>query len=259
MIDNRSGAQGIIGTAYAARAPADGYTILQTDGGSLVMNPWLYRSVDYHPVKDFTHVSLATRQPVVAVLNPRVPAHNLKELAALARRTPNGLTFASGGGPGHLAGELFSIVAKVRMLHVPYKGGGPAITDVAGGHVDLMFPSPPSSVSLIQSGKLRAIAVTSAKRLPALPDVPTAMESGFPEFDVKNWYGLALPANTPYEIVMKLNREFSTVMKMPAIQSALIARGFDAETSSPEEMTSLVRAEYERWGKVVKAARIKPQ
>jgi len=258
VIDNRAGAQGSVGTALAAKAPPDGYTIVLTILGTLAMNPWIYQDVGYDPVKDFSHITLATAQPLLVVVNPRVPAHDLKQLAALARAKPDRLTFATSSSTTHLAGELFKQVTRTKMVQVPYKGGGPAILDVVGGHVDLSFASVPSVQSMIASGKLRALAVTGAKRLNALPQVPTSRESGFPEFEVNSWYSIAAPAHTPPEIVSRLNAEIGRVLRLQSVRDKLQAEGLEAQPSTPEEMAAYVKKEYERWGRVVKAAGITP-
>ncbi len=185
IVDNRTGAQGSIALSAAAKTPPDGYTIALTEAGSLTMNPWLYANTGYDPVKDFSHIGLGATYPNIVVIHPGVPVKNLKELAALAKTKPGSLTFASAGALSQLTGALFQIVANIKMLEVPYKGAGPAAIDVAGGQVD----------------KTRAIAVTGPARIAALPDVLTSKESGFPDFVVLGWFGVAAPANTPKEII----------------------------------------------------------
>lgn len=259
VVENRSGAQGSVGAAAVAKSPADGYTILLSFVGILAMNPWIYKETGYDPLKDFSHITLATSQPPLVVVNPRVPASNLKELAALAKARPDGLSFASSSSSSQLTGELFKLLSGTKIVHVPYKGGGPAMIDVVGGHVDLMFASPPSSMPMVKAGKLRAIAVAGPKRLAAIPEVMTARESGFPDFDVNGWYAVSAPANTPREIVARLNTEIGRVLNSATVRDRLMTDGLEPKTNSPEEMTSYVRAEYERWGKVVKAARLRPE
>jgi tripartite-type tricarboxylate transporter receptor subunit TctC len=257
IVENRGGAQGSIGTAAAAKAPADGYTMLLSYVGTFAINPWLYKDVGYDPMKDFTHVSLATVQPYVVVVNPGVPAKGLKDLVALAKARPDSLTFASSASVGQLAGELFKLLTKTKMLHVPYKGAGPAVIDLMGGHVDLMFASPTSSVPQVKSGKLRALAVTAPKRLSALPEVPTSRESGYPDFEISGWYGVAVPANTPKDIVNRLNTVLDRALKTNDVKERLMTEGLEAKSSSPEEMTAFVKSEFNRWGKVVKASAVK--
>lgn len=258
VIDNRSGAQGGVGTAAAARATPDGYTILLFVG-ALVVNPWIYKDVAFDPVKDFSYIGLVTSQPPLAAVHPTFAPANLKDLAALAKTRPGTVSFAYGSVSGQLTGELFMQLTSTRMLGIPYKGAGPAILDVASGRVDLVFASPPSSIPLIKAGKLRGLAVIGSKRLAALPDVLTSVESGFPEFDVDAWYAMAAPAHTPKPIVARLNTEIKRVLQSPAVAEILLGEGLEARTNSPEEMTSYAKAEYARWGKVVKAAGLKPE
>jgi tripartite-type tricarboxylate transporter receptor subunit TctC len=258
VIDNRAGAQGNIGAAMAAKAPPDGYTIVLTILGILAMNPWMYQNAGFDPVRDFSHITLATSQPLLVVVNPRVPAKNLKELAALARAKPNELTFATSSSTTHLAGELFKQLSATRLVQVPYKGGGPAVIDLLGGHVDLAFASAPSVQALVGAGKLRALAVTASTRLASLPAVAASKEAGFPQFEVNSWYSVAAPANTPKEIVARLNAEIARALGVSSVREKLLAEGLEPRTNRPEEMAAYVKAEYERWGKVVKAAGIKP-
>lgn len=259
LVDNRAGAQGSIGLSMAAKSPPDGYTIALTEAGSVTMNPWLYANTGFDPVKDFSHISLGVTYPNVLVTNLGVPAKNLKELAALAKSKPGALTFASASALSQLSGALFQIVANVKMLEVPYKGAGPAAIDVAGGQVDMTFVTSASAIPMINAGKTRAIVVTGPDRLAALPNVLTSKESGFPDFVVLGWFGVAAPANTPKDIVAKLNREIVAALKAPAIVSKLEGAGLEAKSSSPEEMTEIVKSDYARWGKVVKAVGIKAQ
>ena len=258
VIDNRSGAQGGVGTAVAAKATPDGYTILLFVG-ALVVNPWLYKDVAFDPVKDFSYISLVTSQPPLAAVYPQLAAANLKELAALAAAKPNIISFGYGSVSGQLTGELFKQLTGTKLLGVPYKGAGPAIFDVASGRVDLVFASPPSSIPLIKAGKLRGLAVIGSKRLAALPDVLSSRESGFPEFEVDAWYAIAAPANTPKQIVTRLNTEIKRVLQMPSVADVLLGEGLEARTNSPEEMANYARSEYVRWGKIVKAAGLKPE
>lgn len=195
----------------------------------------------------------------VVVVHPRVPAKNLKELAGLAKAKPGELTYASSATPGQLAGELFKIVANVKMLHVPYKGGGPAVIDLVGGHVDLMFSSVPTAVPMVKAGKLRAIAVAGLSRVPALPGVMTSKESGFPDLDVTGWYGLSVPASTPKDVVAKLNRDLINALKTPVVIDRFVAGGLEPKASSPEQMTTVIKTDLARWGRVVKTAGLKAQ
>ena len=258
VVDNRSGAQGGVGTAAVAKATPDGYTILLFVG-ALVVNPWVYKDVPFDPLKDFTYVSLVTSQPPLAAVNPQFAAANLKDLAALAKAKPGAISFGYGSISGQLTAELFMLLSDTKLLGVPYKGAGPAILDVASGRVDLVFASPPSSIPLIKAGRLRGLAVIGPKRLAGVPDVPTSRESGFPEFEVDAWYAIAAPANTPKQIVAKLNTEIKRVLESPAARDLLLGDGLEPKTNSPEEMMNYARSEYVRWGKVVKAAGLKPE
>lgn len=257
VIQNRPGAQGSIGLAAVAKAAPDGYTIGLSEIGSITANPWMYQNTGFDPVKDFAHVSLGVTYPNAVVINPEVPAKNLKELAALAKTKP--LSFASASAVSQLAGELFKIVAGVDMLHVPYKGAGPAAIDLAGGQVDVMIATSASAIPLVRAGKTRAIAVTGPARIPALPSVMTSKESGFPDFELVGWFGVVAPANTPKEVVARLNSEIKKALALPAVIEKLENAGLEPRPSSPEEMTELVKSDYARWGKVVQAVGIKPQ
>jgi len=259
LVDNRAGAQGSIGLSLAAKSPPDGYTIALSEAGSMTMNPWLYSNAGFDPVKDFSHISLGVTYPNVLVINPGVPVKNLKELAALAKSKPGAMTYASASALSQLTGALFQIVAHVKMLEVPYKGAGPAAIDVAGGQVDMTFVTSASAIPMINAGKTRAIVVTGPARISALPNVLTSKESGFPDFVVLGWFGVAAPANTPKEIIAKLNREIVNALKTPTVISRLEGAGLEAKSSSPEEMTEIVKSDYARWGKVVKTVGIKVQ
>jgi tripartite-type tricarboxylate transporter receptor subunit TctC len=259
VIDNRPGAGGSIGTAAAAKAPADGYTLLLSYVGTFAISPWLSKDVGYDPIKDFSHISLATTQPNVVVVNPRVPANNLKELAALAKSHPDRLTYAAPSGIGQMGGELFQILSHTKMVFIPYKGGGPAAIDLVGGHIDLMYAGPSAFMPMIKSGKLRAIAVAGPNRVPAIPDVLTAKESGFPDFEVNGWYGVAAPANTPRDVIAKLNAEIARALAAPDVKDRLVTAGLDVKSSSPDAMESFVRAEHARWGKVIRTNAIKAE
>ena len=259
IVENRAGAQGNIGTVAGAKAAPDGYTIVLSYVGTFAMNPWLYKNVGFDPIKDFAQVSLASVQPYVVVVNPVVPVKNLKELGVLSRSSPERLSFGSSASAGQLAGEFLNVLTNSKMLHIPYKGAGPAMIDLLGGHIDLMFASPASSVPQVKSGKLRALAVTAPTRLTALPDVPTSRESGFGEFEINGWYGVAAPANTPRDIVVKLNTEIARALKTNDVQERLMNDGLEGKSNSADEMTAFVKSELDRWGQVIKAAGIRPE
>lgn len=259
VVDNRGGAQGAIANAAVARANPDGYTILLAEIGAFTMTPWLVKSAGFDPLKDFAQVSLGVTYPNAAVAHPSLAARNLKELAELAKAKPDAIKFASASPLSQLSGELFKLLAGVKMLNVPYKGAGPATIDLVGGQVEVMFVTAASALPMVKAGKTRALVVTGPKRIAALPDVPTSRESGYPDFEVLGWFGVVAPAGTPKDLVTRLNREIGAVLRSPGFAEKLQAAGLDVSPSSPEEMTQIVRSDYARWGKVVKAVGIMPQ
>jgi tripartite-type tricarboxylate transporter receptor subunit TctC len=257
VVDNRAGAGGVVGTELAANAPKDGYTLLVV---SLVntVNPWLYK-LSYDPIKAFTPITIVASSPNVIVVNPAVPAKTLKEFIALAKQKK--LQYASGGVGSfmHLGGELFKMAAGVDLLHVPFKGGGPAMIDVIGGHTKLLFATVPTATPQVRSGKVRALAVGASRRAAVLPDVPTFAEAGLPGYEVANWVGLVAPAGTPQPIVDKLHKEISAILDSPDIQKQLASAGAEIERMSPAEFGAFMVKELEKWGRVVKEGGIKPQ
>jgi len=259
IIDNRGGAAGNLGTDLAAKAPADGYTVLFTLS-SHTINPRLYDKLPFDVEKDFVPVSLAAMIPQILVVNPTVPVNNVKELIALARSQPGKLNYASvgTGSPGHIAGELFKLKTGVDMVHVPYKGGGPAVTDTLGGQVQLLFVSLPAALQYVKAGRLRALAVTSDQRSVAAPDIPTISESGV-DCIVNSWYGALVPAKTPAAIVAKLQAAFTKVLAMPEIRQKLLAQGAEATSSTSAEFDRLIRDELAKWDYVIREAKIKPE
>jgi tripartite-type tricarboxylate transporter receptor subunit TctC len=260
IIDNRGGAAGNLGTDLAAKAPADGYNILFTLS-SHTINPKLYDKLPFDVEKDFVPISLAALIPQILVVHPSVPANTVKELIALAKANPGKLNYASvgTGSPGHIAGELFKLKAGVDIVHVPYKGGGPAVVDTIGGQVQLLFVSMPAAWQHVKAGKLKAIAVTSAKRSVAAPDVPTIAESGIPDYVVDSWYGALAPAKTPPAAVAKLNAAFVKVLDDPQVRERLLAQGAEAAPSTPAEFDRVIRDELQKWEFVIRSARIKPE
>ena len=255
IVDNRAGAQGNIGTAAGAKAPADGYTLTFAHQGALVINPHLYKDTGYDTLKDFAAVARTTEMAFIAVAHPSVPAKDLKELAQYARHNPGKLTFASTSAGPHIVGELFKLTTKTDLVHVPYKGAGPAINDLLGGQVSLMFSNPTSTVPHVKTGKLRALGIMDSKRSPALPDVPTALESGFAELsNVVEWYGVVVPAATPREVVQKLSIDILKTINLPEIQNRVVQIGQVPSPAGAEEFDRYIRADYERWGRVVKAS-----
>lgn len=255
IIDNRGGAQGNIGTALGAKAAPDGYTIMFAHQGAFVVNPHMYSKPGYDTLRDFAAVSRSTQMAFILVVHPSVPAKSMQELAALAKRIPGKLTFASTSAAPQLVGELFKLTTGTDMLHIPYKGGGPAVVDLLAGNVNMMFANPTSTVPHVKSGRLRALGVMDSKRNEALPDVPTAVEAGYPELgNVIEWYGVAVPAGTPRQIILKLNTAVVRALNAPDVIKSIQNLGQTPAPSTPEEFSQQIRQEYERWGKVVKAS-----
>jgi tripartite-type tricarboxylate transporter receptor subunit TctC len=252
--DNRAGAGTMIGSELTAKAPPDGYTFLMVTN-SHAINASVQKNLKYDPLKDFAEVSLLAISPYLLVVHPSVPAKSVRELLDLARKRPGELLFASAGTASatHLAGELFKSMAKINIVHVPYKGGTPAVTDLVGGHVQIMFNNLISVMALANSGRLRALAVTSAKRLPVLPDLPTVAESGVRGYEAASWYGALLPAGTPAQIVAVLNRELTKAIKVPDVRERLVSEGAQVVGSTPEEFAQYMRNDIERWRRLVPA------
>jgi len=260
IIDNRGGAGGTLGTDIAAKAAPDGYTLILVSG-SHAINPGLYQKLPYDSVSDFAPITQIATSPGILVVNPSLPVKSVKDLIALARAKPGQINYASAGSgtPPHLAGELFKVMAKIDMVHVPYKGNAPAFTDVIGGQVSLIFPTMPSAMPFIKSGKLRPIAVTSAKRSPAAPDIPTIAESGLPGYEATSWYGILAPARTPPQIVARLHEVLVSVIGAPDMQDKLAAQGLDPVGNTPQQFAAVIKSEIAKWAKVVKASGAKPE
>ena len=254
VIDNRPGAGGSIGTDIVAKAPADGYTLLLGGVATQSINPSLYARLPYDAVKDFAAVSLLATLPNVLVVNPSLPVRSVQELVALAKAKPGTLTFASGGNgtTHHLSGELFKRMAGVDMTHVPYKGNAPAIADVLGGQVSMMFDNIGNSLPHIKAGKLRALAVTGAVRAPVLPSLPTLSELGFTGFNITSWFGLFAPAGTPQPILERLNIEVNRALHDKQVRELLAGEGIEAQGNTPEQFRVFLQAEAVRWAKLVK-------
>ena len=255
VVENRAGAGGNIGAEAVARAPADGYTLLVATTAHAI-NPSLFKSLGYDLQKDFAPVSQLTGGPLVIVVNPSLPAKNVRELIALARSKPGGLNLASSGNgqSTHLSAELFSSMAGIKMNHVPYKGSAPALTDVIAGQADLMFDTMLSAMPQAKTGKLRALAVTSAARSPAAPDLPTVAESGLPGYEAIAWNGLLAPAGTPKDVVAKLNAELKRTLDLPEVKERFAAQGFGAAWGPPEKFAAFLQSELAKWAKVVKVS-----
>jgi tripartite-type tricarboxylate transporter receptor subunit TctC len=260
VIDNRGGAAGNLGTDLAAKAAPDGYTILFTLS-SHTINPKLYDKLPFDVEKDFVPISLAALIPQILVANPSVPVNNVQELIALAKREPGKLNYASvgTGSPGHIAGELFKLKTGVDIVHVPYKGGGPAVTDTLGGQVQLLFVSIPAAMQYVKAGKLKALAVTSDKRSLAAPEIPTIAESGVPDCVVNSWYGALAPAKTPPAIVAKLQAAFAKVLAQPDVKEKLFLQGAEATSSTSAEFDRRIHDELKQWEYVIREAKIKAE
>jgi len=256
IVDNRPGAGGNIGSDTVAKAAPDGYTLVLGTVGTHAINASVYKKMPYDPSKDFAPISLVATTPNILVVNPSLPVKSVKDLIALAKSKPGKLTFASSGvgSSVHLSGELFKSMAGVDMVHVPYKGSGPAIVDLIGGQVDMMFDNMPSSLPYVKNGKLKAIAVTSAKRSSVVPDIPTIAESGVPGFEATAWWGLLAPAGTPVEIVGKLNAAVVKALGQPEVAKRLLALGAEPASDTPEQFAAFIKSEKAKWSKVVKFA-----
>jgi tripartite-type tricarboxylate transporter receptor subunit TctC len=258
VIDNRPGAAGSLAAEITAKSAPDGYTVLMGAIGNLAVNVSLYKGLDYHPLKDLAPVTFAVSGSNVLVVNPTVPAHTVQELIALARAQPGRLTYGSSGSgnAGHLAGELFKSMAKVDMVHVPYKGGAPAMIDLIAGQVQLVFSSAPTAVPQVKAGKVRGLAVTTLKRSTVLPDLPTIAESGLAGYEADNWYGVVTTAGTPRAIVDYLNVEISRALLTPEVKQLLFTQGLEVRTSTPAEFGAYMKSEFDKWAKVIKDAGI---
>ena len=253
IVENRSGAGGLVGIEAVARAAPDGYTLLLVSG-SLTIIPSLFPNVRYDPVKDFTPVTLATRQPYIAVVHPSLPAKNIRELIALARARPGQVTYASAGsgGAGHLGMELLKTMLKVNIVHIPYKGSGPALIDVLGGHVSLMFASAPSAMPHIKTGRRRALAMTGSQQSAAVPGVPTIAESGLPGFETYGWYGVLAPAGTAPPIIARVHGAIIKAMAAPEVMERIVADGSEAVAGTPEQFADYIKRDIPKWAKVIK-------
>jgi len=261
IVDNRPGAAGSIGHDVAAKAPADGYTLLLTTKGGLVINPYLYKKLPFDPLHDFEMITIVIGAGPVLVVHPSVPARNVRDLIALAKKRPGQLNYGSGGvgTTAHIVGEYLQTIAGIKMVHVPYKGGAVALIDLVGGQTDLQFGDMVPSVPLIRSGKVRGLAVTTEQRSGALPDIPTMAESGIKEPFPSQWWGIAAPRGTPRTIVDRVNAEMAKIVKASDVIERFESLGVFGQHTTPEQMLQIVKAEGPPMGKLLKAAGIQPQ
>jgi len=260
VVDNRAGASANLGAAMVAKAAPDGYTLLLANA-NYTINPSLFKSLPFDPVREFAPVALLANVTNVLAIHPSIPAKSVKELISFAKAHPGQLNFASPGNgtSSHLAGELFRQVAKIEVVHIPYKGATPAITDLIAGQVSFTMASVLSVLPYAKQGRLRMLAVTTAKRSGALPDIPTISEAGLPGFEVSNWYGILAPGGTPRPTVDRLNSELARIARVPDLAEKLAAQGADPATGTPEEFERFIQAELKKWAAVVRSAGINPE
>jgi len=261
VVENRPGANGTLGLELAARAAPDGYTLVIGQAGNLAISISLVGKLPYDPVKDFSPLTLVASTPNVLVVHPSLPIRSVKDLIALARAKPGEINYASAGSgsPGHLAAEQLKKMAGINMVHIPYKGAAPALTDVVAGHASLYFTSPISAQSFVKAGRLRMVAVTSAKRSSSLPDLPTIAEAGFPDFDLTSWWGMLVPAGVSGEIVARIHGEAVRILNAPEMKKRLESQGADAVTSTPEQFSAYIKSEIAKWGKLIRELGVKAE
>ena len=256
VVDNPAGATGTIGAGLVAKSPPDGYTLLLGTSNELAMSPGLFDKLPYDPVKDFAPLSNVINFPNILVVNPHLPARTVAELVALARSKPGQLSFATSGigSTNHLTGVVFQDIQKVKVNYVPYKGGGPAVTDLMGGHVDSMFATMPSVVPFVKSGKLKALVLTDNKHWPALPEVPSAKEAGVPDLIVITWNGVLAPAGVPDAVIAKLNADITTVANSTDMKERMKAQAAEIATTTPDVFAAMLRNDFAKWSKIIKQA-----
>jgi tripartite-type tricarboxylate transporter receptor subunit TctC len=256
FVENRPGAGGTVGTELAAKSAPDGHTLVVGHIGTLAVNPTLYPKIGYDPVRDFAAITLISKAPSIMVVHPSLPVKTVKEFVALARKRPGALEYGSpgSGSAGHLLMSYLTLLSKTDLLHVPYKGTGPALVDLMAGRISTVFTGTPGILPHVQSGRLRIIGVSSAQRIASMPEVPTIAESGLPGFDVTQWWGILAPAGTPRPIVMRVNEAFGSALKSADIRARLAADGAEPAHSTPEAFQAFIRSEIERWAPVIRAS-----
>lgn len=259
VVENRAGANGSVAATFVARAPADGYTLFMTTNTSHSANPSLLKTLTYDPVNDFSPVARMGNLPFLLVVDPKLPVTSVKELVAHAKANPGKLTYASGNSTGIVAGATFAKRAGIDILHVPYRSTPPAITDIIGGRISMMFVDITASLTQVNAGSLRALAVTTAERSKLLPNLPSMQEAGVPEFDITSWNGVFGPARMPPEVTARLNKELAAIATDPEITKKLAEIGFDAFTQTPDELGAFVKAQLANWARMIKEAGIEPQ
>jgi tripartite-type tricarboxylate transporter receptor subunit TctC len=258
IVENKAGAGGTVATHHVARSAPDGYTLLLGNVGALAVAPHIIAKLPYDPLRDLAPITMAVEFPNVIVVQPTLPAATLAEFVQLAKAKPGTIVYGSSGigGAGHLAGELLKIVADIDIVHVPYKGGGPAMQDMLGGQIPSMIATPVTALPHVKAGKIRALATTGAARAALMPDIPTVAESGYPGYEATNWYAYLAPARTPKEIVARLNRELVQVLAAPDVREQLDKQGVEAKSGTPEALATYMERELATWGRVVKTANI---
>ena len=258
VVDNRAGAAGSVASEITAKSAPDGYTVMCGSIGGLAVNTNLYQGLQYDPMHDFAAITFGTSGSNVLVVNNSVAAKSVQELIALAKAQPNKLSYGSSGAgnAGHLAGELFKMMAKVEMVHIPYKGGAPVMVDLIAGQVQLVFASAPTAVPQVKAGRIRGLAVTTAKRSVVLPDLPTIAETGLPGYEADNWYGFVTRAGTPRAIIMRLNKEIAAALEVPEVKQMLLGQGLEVAPGTPEAFGAYMKSEFNKWAKVIKDAKI---
>ncbi len=256
VVENRTGGSGNIGTEQAARATPDGYVLLMGTIGTLAINPGLYKNLTFDTVRDFAPVVRTVDATNILVVHPSVPVRSLKDLIAVAKQRPGELLYGSpqNGTSGHLAGEMLASMAGIKLVHIPYKGGAPATIDLLSGQLQFMFATTSTSLQHIRSGKLRALAVTTAKRSALVPELPTMIEAGMPGFEVNNWYGLVAPAKVPADIIATLNRQVRVALESPEVKDSMVKQGLDPAGGTPEEFGAYIKSELAKWAKVIRAS-----